>query len=156
MAESCFIFLPLEGNAHPAAPSVRPSILVRGPLPPARAGRAQGDLGVAPHGASGICSPLQPGPRRSVWQQTFPANPEIPRRAPSLSNSPRRSRLCGRSSTANFVICLFFFFSRIISAHPPSRPSPQSLHPSLSAPRSCEMLGGWARLPRPPLAKGGT
>lgn len=130
MAESCFIFLPLEGNAHPAAPSVRPSILVRGPLPPARAGRAQGDLGVAPHGASGICSPLQPGPRRSVWQQTFPANPEIPRRAPSLSNSPRRSRLCGRSSTANFVICLFFFFFTDYFISSPLPPQP-AVSPSL-------------------------
>lgn len=137
-------------------PSVHPSLSADHSRRQGQAGR-RGTSGSLPTAPAGFVPPCSPALAARSGSKTFPANPEIPRRAPSPSNSPRRSRLCGRSSTANFVICLFFFFlSRIISSHPPSRPSPQSLHPSLSAPRSCEMLGGWARLPRPPLAKGGT
>lgn len=90
-------------------PSVHPSLSADHSRRQGQAGR-RGTSGSIPTAPAGFVPPCSPALAARSGSKTFPANPEIPRRAPSPSNSPRRSRLCGRSSTANFVICLFFFF----------------------------------------------
>lgn len=117
-------------------PSVHPSLSADHSRRQGQAGR-RGTSGSLPTAPAGFVPPCSPALAARSGSKTFPANPEIPRRAPSPSNSPRRSRLCGRSSTANFVICLFFFFfhglfhlipppapARSLSIPPCPRPAP--------------------------------